>query len=147
MIHLRHFVKFFLFGFILAAFLNYIPSCSEEKSPVQPEDQNIPGYSESPELKKLSDSLISAYKAEDKAKIIEFINEETKEIYANILNTSTKSLAAYGEALENRKLTFVNDLYAEYEITINEITYTFACANTGDGFWQLVRFQEVGDED
>ncbi|MCB9250269.1 MAG: hypothetical protein H6613_17815 [Ignavibacteriales bacterium] len=56
------------------------------------------------------------------------------------MNSSDKSLAAYGEALENRKLIFANDLYAEYEITLNQTTYTIAYGNGGDGKWQLLRF-------
>ena len=135
-----HFIKLFLLGFILAAFLNYIPSCSEKKSPVQPDDLNNTGYSESEELKTLSDSLITAYKSEDKTKVIHFLNDEIKEIYSNILNSSTESLSEFGAALEDRKLIFANDLYAEYEIMINQKTYTIAYSNGGDGNWQLLRF-------
>lgn len=135
-----HFIKLFFFGFILAAFLNYIPSCSEKKSPVQPDDQSNTGYSESEELKNLSDSLITAYKSEDKTKVIHFLSDDSKEIYSNILNSSNESLAEYGAALENRKLIFTNELYAEYEITINQKTYTIAYGNGGDGKWQLLRF-------
>jgi hypothetical protein len=134
-----HFIKLFCFGFLLAAGVNYIASCSKDESPTQPIDDNPAQYSETSEMKNLSDSLISAFKSENKEKVMNCFNEEFKDTYAPILNNTTKSLTAFGTALEKRILKFANSFYAEYELTIDGITYTIAYANSGDSKWQLVR--------
>lgn len=135
-----NFVKLFCFGFMLAAVFNLTPSCSENESPTQPNDHNSSEYYESQDLKNLLDSLITAFKSENKSKVLNCINEEFIETYTPILNNSTASLSAFGTALETRKLVFSNSLYAEYEISVNENTYTIAYANCGEDKWQLVRF-------
>lgn len=132
-------LKFFLFGFILAAFLNYIPSCSEKKSPVEPDDGIDTEYSENYGMQSLSDSLIAAFESNDKTKVSNFLSDESKDIYSNILNNSNENLSVFGDALAKRKLIFANELYAEYEITINENTYTISYANGGDSKWHLLR--------
>lgn len=134
-----HSFKLFVIGFLIAAGLNHIPSCSNNESPTQPTDGNPAEYSETQSMKNLSDSLISAFKSENKEQVMNCFNKEFKDTYAPILNNTTRSLSAFGTALEKRKLVFANDLYAEYEITIEGITYTIAYANCGDTNWQLVR--------
>ena len=135
------FLKLFLVGFIIAFFIDANINCSENESPTQPEDgnQDISEYQETEAMQKLSDNLIAAYKSNNKNKVIETLSEEVKEIYSNILNSSTKSLSAYGNALESRKLIFANELYAEYEITIDGEVYTLNYGNGGDGIWKLLR--------
>ena len=133
------FLRLFLLGFLLAAITNYFVSCSKSESPTQPIDDNPTQYSETSEMKNLSDSLIAAFKSESKEKVMNCFNEEFKDTYQPIINNTTKSLSAFGTALEKRKLTFANSLYAEYEFTIDGIIYTIAYANCGDNKWQLVR--------
>lgn len=135
-----HFIKLFCFGFSLATSLNYISSCSKNESLTQPIEDIPAQYSETQEMKSLSDSLVAAFKAEDKNKVLNCTNDEFKEVYAPILNGTTESLSVFGTALEKRKLVFSNLLYAEYEVSINGTIYTIAYANCGDGKWQLVRF-------
>lgn len=125
---------------MFAAILNLVPSCSENESPTEPQDQNTTEYYETLNMKNLSDSLILAFKTENKNKVLNCINEEFIETYTPILYNSTSSLSTFGTALEKRKLIFSNALYAEYEISVNENTYTIAYANCGDDNWQLVRF-------
>ena len=134
-----HSFTLFVVGFLLAAGLNHIPSCSNNESPTQPTDGNPAEYSETQGMKNLSDSLISAFKSENKEKVMNCFNEEFKNTYQPIINNTTKSLSAFGTALEKRKLTFANSLYAEYELIIDGIIYTIAYANSGDSKWQLVR--------
>lgn len=136
----RRYLKFFFFGFILAAILNHIPSCSDEKSPSEPDDQDYQQLTESIELKEFSENLIAAFEVENKEMVIEFLNEESEDIYSEILISSTESLAKYGEALQKRKLIFATEYYAEYEIFIDEKTFTIAYGNEGDGTWELLRF-------
>lgn len=138
--NVHHFLKLFFFGFFLAALLNHIPSCSDDKSPTEPDDQKNLQVTESAELKDFSEDVITAYKSEDKEAVIEFLNEECKEVYSDMLNSSDESLIKYGEALEKRKLIFATDFYAEYEISIDDKIYTIAYGNEGDGTWQLLRF-------
>lgn len=133
-------IKLFFFGFFLAATLNLNHSCSEKDSPTEPIEEYNTEYTESQSLKMLSDSLIMAFNAEDKPKVISFLNDEFKEVYAEMLNTSKESLAVFGTALEKRKLIFANELYAEYEIFVNEVTYTIAYVSSGNNDWQLMRF-------
>jgi hypothetical protein len=133
------FFTLFLSGFLLATVTNFFASCSKSESPTQPIDDNPAQYSETSEMKNLSDSLISAFKLENKEKVMNCFNEEFKDTYRLIINNTTKSLSEFGTALEKRKLTFANSLYAEYELIIDGITYTIAYANSGDSKWQLVR--------
>lgn len=135
------FIKLFCVGFILAGILNLYFNCSKEESPTQASDQepSETEYIENQDMKNLSDSLISAFKSEDKSKVLSCLNNEFEDIYSSVLNNTTVSLSEFGSALEERKLIFSNSLYAEYEITINENTYTIAYANCGDSNWQLVR--------
>ncbi len=133
-------LKLFSFGFGIAFLINLNLSCSEKESPTQPEENLNTEYTESQSMKGLSESLIAAFNSEDKPKVISYLNDEFKEVYAEILNNSKESLSAFGTALEKRKLIFANELYAEYEIIINEVTYTIAYVSSGSNDWQLMRF-------
>ena len=135
-------LELFTFGFILAALLNLTSNCSEKNSPTQPEDKIDPpttDYLETQPMKNLSDSLISAFNLEDKSKVISCLSEDTRDIYGEILNNSTASLKAFGKGLENRKLVFANQLYAEYEITVDGKIYSIAYVSCGDDIWHLSR--------
>jgi uncharacterized protein YaaN involved in tellurite resistance len=135
------YLKFFFFGFCIAFIINLSLSCSDKESPTQPEVGNpdFSEFQESEAMQKLSEDLISAFKSNNKSKVIEYLSDEVKEIYSEILNSSTKSLSDYGSALESRKLIFANELFAEYEITINGEVYTLDYGNGGDNVWKLLR--------
>ena len=136
------FLKLFCVGFLIAAGIYFSLSCSDKKSPFEPdqEPQNQSEYFETEEMKILSDSLIAAFKSENKNMVFKLLDEECRDIYSTILINSNKSLIEYGNALENRELKFANELYAEYEVSINNETYTLAYANSGDSKWRLIRF-------
>ena len=144
-------IKLFIFGFLVALFIDANISCEDKESPTQPEigSPDFSEYQESEAMQKLSEDLISAFKSNNKSKVIEYlgyiqidtisVSDEVRDIYSEILNSSTKSLSDYGSALESRKLIFANELLAEYEITINGEVYTLDYGNGGDGAWKLLR--------
>ncbi len=135
------YLKLFLLGFCTALMINLNLSCSEKESITKPKSEapDFSEYQETESMKKLSEDLIAALKSNKKEDVIEFLSDEVKEIYSNILKSSTKSLSDYGIALESRKLIFANELFAEYEIIIEGETYSIDYGNGGDGVWKLLR--------
>ena len=49
-------------------------------------------------------------------------------------------MRTFANALKNKKLVFANEMYAEYELTIDGNVFTIAYSNSGDGVWKLHRF-------
>jgi hypothetical protein len=133
--HLLRKTSFLLLTLIFAIFLL---TCSKKESPTQVDNQ--PLLSETPEMKALTENLISAFKAADVPTIAAHINSEYQETYADLSSQPAANLTALGAALENRKLIAVSALYAEYSITINNQEFRVAYAQCGDGNWQLVGF-------
>ena len=129
----------FCYGFVIAAILIFSFSCTGDNSTTQSQDQNNSEYSETQAMRNLSDNLIAAFKSENKDEIINYLSDNVKDVYSDILNNSTQNLSDFGTALEKRKLVFASQLFAEYEITINGEIYTIAYGNGGDGVWKLLR--------
>ena len=133
-IHLR---KYFVGGFIAAFMLFALTQCPEENATKSDEDI-LP--TETTELKTFSESLITAFENQDIDKISEMMYEEHREFYIDDLGDYAEKMPIFAEALKSRKLTAMNELYAEYEITIEEQTYTIAYGQSGDANWKLLRF-------
>lgn len=134
----RKIAKQFLYGFFLAFILFNFTMCPKES--ISPSEDKTPTGVESTELKTFNTSVESAFlsgNADDVLKI-------TYENYAEILKTDLKANPAkiklFGEAFKNRKLVFVNELYAEYDLTIDGKTFNVALGQSGDGKWKIIRY-------
>lgn len=134
--NLKVFLQLFLTGFFLAFMLTALTQCPQENS-VGPDDK--PAV-ETGEVKQFSLNVISAFKSGDKQKVVDLMYDEFKDVFGKQLEESTASMADFATALENRKIIKANELYAEYELTINGTTFTIAYSNDGDGNWKLERF-------
>ena len=95
---------------------------------------------ETPEMKALSDSLIAAFRAEDKEQVLSYVSEEYRPALSEDFTTTTASLPAFAAALENRTLVAGDDLFAEYSVTVDSVQFRVAYAQCGDGVWHLVGF-------
>lgn len=135
----RNILKMYLLGFVLALLINLNSTCKKSENPVEPSD-NTPVANETTEMKSLSDSLITAFKASDKTKILNCVSSESKAMLEEELNNTNADISAFGIALENRTLIFSSELFAEYEVEVNGQKYSIAYANCGDNNWKVVRF-------
>jgi len=129
-------LKLFFTGFFLAFCLTSLTQCPIE-NPTTPADE---AAKETEATKKFSQTVISAFQSGDKQKVIDLMYDEYKDIYGKQLEASTARMTDFAAALENRKIILANELYAEYELTVNGITFTIAYSNEGDGIWKLERF-------
>jgi hypothetical protein len=113
-------------------------TCSDKSSPTSSHDETV--YSETPAMTSLSDSLITSFKAGDKARVLALVRDEQRAVCTAELNGDQYTLEDVGQAMEKRKLVFASALYAEYEVTLNGQKYCIAYGQCGDGHWQLMRF-------
>ena len=91
-------------------------------------------------MKALSDSLIAAFRAEDKEQVLSYVSEEYRTALSGDFTTTTASLTAFATALESRTLIAADDLFAEYSVTVDSAQFRVAYAQCGDGVWHLVGF-------
>lgn len=130
------FLKLFFTGAILAFIMSTLTHCPEP-SPTEP---IIEPAVETAPMKQYSETVIIAFQSGDKQKVVDLMYDEYKEIYGKQLeNATSKSMADFASALENRKIIKANELYAEYELTINGMAFTIAYSNDGNGNWKLER--------
>jgi hypothetical protein len=66
--------------------------------------------------------------------------ENHVDLFTEDLEQYLDKFPAFTEALKNRKIIASEELYAEYELTIDGETYTIAYGQSGDGVWKLMRF-------
>jgi hypothetical protein len=133
--NLKVFLKLFFSGFILASILSLLTHCPES-NPVIPVDDTAV---ETPALKQLSDEVINAFESGSKDAVLNLLYDDYKFIYEDFDATS-EQMQRFAEAINKRKIIFANELYAEYEIIIDQQTYTIVYSNFGDGNWVLQRF-------
>ena len=131
------FLRLFLLGFAGAFMIINLTMCPEESA--GPTDIINPG-TESKELKELATNAESAFKSGSKENVLKLTYENYAEILQEFIPNDPEKLKKFGEALSKKKLIFTNEIYAEYEVTIDRITYTIAMGNSGDGKWKIIRF-------
>ena len=134
--NLKVFLQLFLTGFFLAFMLTALTQCPQENS-VGPVDKSAV---ETGEVKLFSQNVIIAFESNDKQTALDLMNDEYKDIYEEVLNTTPDKMQTFAQALKNRKIIFANEMYAEYEITVDGQVFTIAYSNTGEGDWKLHRF-------
>ena len=135
--NLKIFLKLFFSGFILAFMLSLLTHCPES-NPIIPVDDET--AVETPAIKQFSNDVIIAFESNDKQTVLDLMYDEYKDIYGEVLNTTPDKMQTFAKALKNRKIIYANDMYAEYEITIDGKVFTIAYSNTGEGDWKLHRF-------
>jgi len=129
-------IKYFLGGFLAAFLMLNLTQCPEETT--KPKDEKP--LEETTELTTFSNEVITAFETSDADQVSNMMYEEHREFYIPDLQTNTDKMPAFAEALKERKLIGLNDLYAEYEITIDGTTFTIAYGQSGDGVWKIMRF-------
>lgn len=130
------FGRLFVLGFLLAFITANLTMCPEESATNPSEPPPV----ETEQVKQFNTTVKTAFESGDKSAVINLMYEDYQDIYGEMLNKSTADMQAFAKALENRKLIFANELYAEYEITIDGNVYTIAYSNNGDNIWKLHRF-------
>lgn len=133
---IKNYFRLFIIGFLLAFIMSNLTHCPEE-SPTNPGEE--PAF-ETEQLKDLNLTTIEAFNSANKDVVLDLMYDEYKEIYGEYLDDNTDKMKAYAKALESRKIIFANDMYAEYEITIEGKVFTIAYSHSGDGNWKLHRF-------
>jgi hypothetical protein len=129
-------IKYFLGGFLAAFLLLNLTQCPEETS--KPKDDDPP--EEPAELVSFSDDVIGAFESQNASQVSDMMYEEHREFFIPDLEDQHEKMKIFAEAIKERKLIGLNELYAEYEITIDGQTYTIAYGQSGDGVWKLFRF-------
>lgn len=131
-----NYVKLFVIGIVLATISSLLTHCPEQ-NPSGPIDD--PGE-ETEQVKQFNIDVITAFESGNKQSVIDLMYDEYKEIYSQELNATPGQMQAFANALKDRKLIYANEMYAEYEITIEGQIYTIAYSNSGEGDWKLHRF-------
>lgn len=131
-----NYVKLFVIGIVLATFSSLLTHCPKQ-NPSGPIDD--PGE-ETEQVKQFNIDVITAFESGNKQSVIDLMYDEYKEIYSQELNATPGQMQAFANALKDRKLIYANEMYAEYEITIEGQIYTIAYSNSGEGDWKLHRF-------
>jgi aromatic ring-opening dioxygenase LigB subunit len=129
-------MRFFPKPLVLILAFSLIVACTKDSPPTGPTESNGPS-GETSDLRQFSDSLIAAFKAGQKSKVLNFVSEESKNLIADALNDSSVDMLAFGSALEQRQMVYGSDGYAVYTITVKGASYHVAYAKCGN--WQLVR--------
>jgi len=130
-------IRAFGIGFVLAFIMQFFTMCPTDSGNNPAEN---PPIEETAEIKAYSDQVVNAFKSGNEQQVIALMYDEHKEAYTKDIIFTTEKMNQFASALENRKLISLNELYAEYELTIDGITFTIAYANSGDGVWKLFRF-------
>ncbi len=130
-------IKYFIGGFIAAFMLFNLTQCPEEETT---KPKNDFPKEETAELRTFSENIISVFESKNVAGVSDMMYEEHREFYIPDLEEQTDKMPDFAEALKGRKLIGLNELYAEYEITIDGQTYTIAYGQSGDDVWKLLRF-------
>lgn len=133
---LHNYIKLYFFGIVLAAISSFLTHCPED-NPTAPIDN--PGQ-ETEQVKKFNNDVISAFQSGNKQSVLDLMYDEYKEIYSEELETTPDKMEIFANALKNRKLIFANEMYAEYEVTIDGQIFTITYSNSGEGNWKLHRF-------
>lgn len=133
---MKKYFRLFIIGFLLAFIMSNLTHCPED-SPTNPGEE--PAI-ETEQLKDLNKSTIEAFNSTKKENVLDLMYDEYKDIYGEYLNDNSEKMQKYAIALETRKIIFANDMYAEYEITIDGKIYTIAYSHSGVGNWKLHRF-------
>jgi len=133
---LSKYFKFYVLGILIAAIISSLTHCSDENS-TSPADNF---GTETEQVKRFNETVISAFESGDKQTVLNLMYDEYKEIYSNELNAAPEKMQTFANALKNKKLVFANEMYAEYELTIDGNVFTIAYSNSGDGVWKLHRF-------
>lgn len=130
--------NFFLLGFLMGFLMLNLTNCPDKVT--GPNDENPTGI-ETPELKTFSKHAENAFLSGNRDSVFAITFDEFANAAKNYVPTDNPDLLKkFGQALSNKKLIFANQMYAEYEITIDGKTYTIAFGQSGDGVWKIVRF-------
>lgn len=134
--NIKVFLKLFLIGFVLAFMMTTLTQCPQE-NPTGPIDE--PAV-ETESIKQFSSKIITAFESGNKQNVLDLMYDEYKEIYSKDLEDAPEKMPTFAEALKNRKVIFANELYAEYELTIDGTKFTISYSNEGNGNWKIERF-------
>lgn len=129
--------KLFTMGFLGAILIMLLTHCPKE-NPINPDDTKP--LTETSELATISDSFINALNEKSVSKVEVMMPDDLEEFYITMLKENTDKMPAFAEALKNRKLIFLSEMYAEYQIEIDGQKYTLAYGNSDNLGWKLIKF-------
>lgn len=130
-------LKVFVAGFLTAAALHLLVTCSQNDSGVNP-DPDPPVNVE--QIHQGAKKVEDAFRSADPAAVLAVLTEEARAQYGGGLEGIKSRMPEFADAIATRQLGAYSDLYAEYRYTAGNRTLSFALAAQDDGEWKLMRF-------
>lgn len=135
--HFTEILRFFIFGFVTAAIINFLPLSGCKTTPSNPADNNDTDVSKINAGAKLVEE---AFLSGDTTKLINLLTETAKKSYSSSMKDIQPKMVQFGNIFKTRVLDAYSKLYAEYSYAYDNKTFTVAFALQDDGTWKLMRF-------
>lgn len=136
---IRNYLLPFLSGILLAMSLHLSYKCQKDDDPLSGNEKQI--KIDLNQVNKDAQKTEEAFLSGKTENVKSVFHEDALKIYKDVIESQTpEKLTAIGNAFKNRKLKGHSDIYAEYEFTEGNKTFTVAFAMTGDKTWKIVRF-------
>lgn len=127
-------LKYFLLGFILMAGIHLFMNIGCKDTSTSPSSPDNSGKIES--SAKLAESIFSSA---DTSKLYTILTESTYNTYKSDFAEFQKVMPLYANAFKNRKLLYSNEIFAEYEFSVDGKSYTVTFTRQDDGSWKITR--------
>jgi hypothetical protein len=132
--------KYFFTGLSLSFIMIFIITCSSDKSSPTEPDPVDPANRIIEEIEEDSKLVTTAFESGSYDQVKTVLSSNALAKYGNDLKDKTDKYGSFADALKNKKLIALGELYAEYEIEIDGIKYSVAFSKvTENGTWQLIK--------